>query len=143
MECPKDKSVLKSRIYEGEVEVDACPSCHGMWLDNKELEQIQEIHEHDYSEELKRMSDLIGPAYEMARQQALPMLYCPKCNAEMSKHEYAYCSQVMIDVCPKCQGIWLDNGEIKRLEVFFERSRMETRDIRKGFLRSLPALFQD
>lgn len=142
MKCPKDKSVLGSRIYEGDVEVDACPSCQGMWLDKGELEQIEEIQEHDYSEELKRMPDLIGPAYEMARQQTLPALCCPKCGAEMSKHEYAYCSQIIIDVCPKCQGVWLDKGEIERLEVFFERSRIDTRDIRRGFWRSLITLFQ-
>lgn len=143
MKCPKDESVLESRTYEGDVEVDACPSCQGMWLDKGELEQIEEVRERDYSEELKRIPDLIGPAYEMARQQTLPALDCPKCAAEMSRHEYAYCSQIMIDVCPKCQGVWLDKGEIERLEVFFERSRMDTRNIRRGFWRSLITLFQE
>lgn len=39
-------------------------------------------------------------------------------------------------------GIWLDKGEIEALEVFFERSQIDTRDIREGFLRSLVTLFQ-
>ena len=66
---------------------------------------------------------------------------CPKCGAEMSYREYAYCSQIVIDVCPKCEGIWLDEGEIKTLEIFFEQSRIEAAVIRRGFWKSLMSLF--
>jgi Zn-finger nucleic acid-binding protein len=142
MKCPRDNSVLESQVYEGDVEVDVCPSCQGMWLDKGELEQIEEIQEHDYSEELKRIPDLIGNAYEMARQKKLAITHCPKCSVEFSNHEYAYCSQIIIDVCPECEGIWLDKGEIEALEVFFERSRIDANNIRRGFWRSLKILFK-
>jgi Zn-finger nucleic acid-binding protein len=143
MKCPRDESVLETRIYEADIEVDACPSCGAMWLDSGELEKIEEVREHDYLEELKRIADYIGNAYEMARQQARPDICCPKCGSEMASREYAYCSQVMIDVCPKCAGIWLDKGEIQALEIFFERSRMETKGIRRGFWKSLARLFRE
>ncbi|MBA7630143.1 hypothetical protein ES703_37653 [subsurface metagenome] len=142
MKCPRDNSVFESQVYEADVEVDVCPSCQGIWLDKGELEQVEEIREHDYSEELKRIPNLIGNAYEMARQKKLGVIHCPKCGIELSNHEYAYCSQIIIDVCPKCEGIWLDKGEIEALEVFFERSRMDTKHIRRGFWRSLSTLFQ-
>ena len=142
MKCPVDNSVLQSQVYEGDVEVDACPSCGGMWLDKEELERIEQTQQRDYTEELKRMPDFIGAAYEMALQKSLPVISCPKCNAEMSKHEYAYCSQIVIDVCPKCQGLWLDKGEIEQLEIIFERSQVETKEIRKGFWSSLITIFQ-
>ncbi len=143
MRCPCDNAALESQVYEGDVKVDVCPSCQGMWLDKGELEQIEEIQERDYSEELKRLPDLIGSAYEMARQKMLPVICCPKCGAEMSNHEYAYCSQIMIDVCPKCEGIWLNKGEIEALEIFFERSKMDTKEIRRGFWGSLSKLFRE
>ncbi|MHC4659622.1 MAG: TFIIB-type zinc ribbon-containing protein [Planctomycetota bacterium] len=143
MKCPRDGSVLETRIYEADIEVDACPSCEGMWLDSGELEKIEEVEEHDYSQELRRIPDYIGKAYEMARQKTAPDIGCPKCGSEMASREYAYCSQVIIDVCPKCTGIWLDKGEIQALETFFERSRMEARGIRKGFWKSLVGLFKE
>ena len=142
MKCPTDNSVLESSVYEEDIEVDICPSCRGLWLDKGELEQIEETQERDYSEELKLIPNLVGPAYEMARQKKLPEICCPKCGAGMSRREYAYCSQVMIDVCVKCEGIWLDRGEIEALEMFFERSRMDASDIRRGFWRSLIAVFR-
>ncbi len=39
MHCPKCGQKLATEKY-GEVEVDVCPSCKGMWLDAQELEQI-------------------------------------------------------------------------------------------------------
>jgi Zn-finger nucleic acid-binding protein len=141
MKCPKDNSILTTQVYEAAIKVDICPACQGMWLDKGELEQIEETMEHDYSEELKRIPDLIGNAYEMARQKALPEISCPKCGAEMENREYCYCSQIIIDVCPKCSGIWLDKGEVEALEVFYERARIEAWSMRKGFLKSLIGIF--
>lgn len=39
MHCPKCGQKLATEKY-GNVEVDVCPSCKGMWLDAQELEQI-------------------------------------------------------------------------------------------------------
>jgi uncharacterized protein len=39
MHCPKCGQKLSTERY-GKVEVDVCPSCKGMWLDAKELEEI-------------------------------------------------------------------------------------------------------
>jgi Zn-finger nucleic acid-binding protein len=142
MRCPVDKTKLWSKIYEADIRVDACPACGGMWLDRGELEAIQESKERDYSEELARMPNLGYNAYKLAQQKVGRTLQCPKCNIEMEAREYARCSQVMIDVCPKCHGIWLDKGEIEALEIFFERSRFKTQDIRQAFLASLRSVFK-
>ncbi|HXC50860.1 MAG TPA: zf-TFIIB domain-containing protein [Candidatus Limnocylindrales bacterium] len=37
--CPRDGDSLVTRI-EHKVSVDVCPTCHGIWLDNGELETI-------------------------------------------------------------------------------------------------------
>ena len=34
---------------------------------------------------------------------------CPKCGADLQEVEK---DQVKVDVCPDCQGMWLDAGEI-------------------------------
>lgn len=112
--------------------MDRCHSCDGVWLQKSELEAIQELPERDYSKDLQGV-DVVALAYERARQSTKPVASCPECEGSMYAEEYAYCSQILVDRCGTCGGIWLDSGELSALEKFFER---ETR-VRKGFFASL------
>jgi len=119
MQCPRDNAHLGTEKYEGEVLVDRCPSCDGVWLQRRELEAIQDLRERDYSESLKGI-DSVALSYERARQSARTQVECPTCHVELHPEEYAYCSQIIIDRCGKCGGVWLDSGELGALERFFE-----------------------
>lgn len=141
MKCPKDETTLATVDYEGAVQVDRCPTCRGMWLDQGELEQIERTKERDYTAELRELPDLVDKAYAMASQSAAPPLDCPNCGRTMERREHAYCSQILIDVCPQCHGVWLDADEIGALEVFFERAAADTADMRVGFFSGLRAFF--
>lgn len=125
MQCPRDLSQLKPTVYEKNISVDQCESCGGMWLSKEKLEKIQETKQHDYHKELALPADLGYESYRLAEQKAQPPIVCPQCNIEMEHREYARVSQVMIDVCPKCHGIWLDKTELKALEIFYERAHQE------------------
>jgi len=142
MKCPRDGTDLERSVYEAAVEIDTCPSCGGVWLDHGELERIQESQERDYSEELRQMPNLIAGVSAMADAKHEGPLACPACGRELEKREYGFCSQVSIDGCPSCRGVWLDKGELQRLEVFFERCRAETSKVRSGFLGSLLSIFE-
>lgn len=142
MRCPHDHAELTQAIYESDTKVDRCPECGGMWLDKGELETIQEVISHDHSQELVRIPDLAGAAFRQALQQKQPRITCPRCHIPMDRREYGYNSQVLIDVCHRCHGVWLDDGEIRALEVFFERSHMETRELRRAFWQSLKLLMR-
>ena len=37
---------------------------------------------------------------------------CPSCGARLVEVER---SEVLIDACPECRGVWLDRGEIDRI----------------------------
>ncbi len=39
---------------------------------------------------------------------------CPSCSTEMKPHQIG---QVWVDQCPKCEGLWLDQGEVSALRV--------------------------
>jgi Zn-finger nucleic acid-binding protein len=39
-------------------------------------------------------------------------LSCPRCNTSMAKIDK---DTIIIDVCPSCKGMWLDNGEVEKL----------------------------
>jgi Zn-finger nucleic acid-binding protein len=142
MQCPVDSEELQKTVYEAQIETDQCPSCSGMWLDYGKLESIEDSTENDYSEELGNIPNYFDKSYEFALARSEGAYRCPRCANEMEKREYGYCSQIMIDVCPSCRGVWLHRDEIKELEVFFERCRFEAKDIRQGLFKSFISLFK-
>lgn len=46
------------------------------------------------------------------------LLTCPRCNIKMEKLKKG---DVIIDVCKKCKGMWLDAGELQKLANIAER----------------------
>jgi Zn-finger nucleic acid-binding protein len=53
-------------------------------------------------------------------------MLCPKCQNTMREREKG---EVVIDVCPGCQGVWLDRGELEKLvaseESYYGRAGWE------------------
>jgi uncharacterized protein len=47
-----------------------------------------------------------------ARIQPGEPMRCPSCGARLVEVER---SEVLIDACPQCRGVWLDRGEIDRI----------------------------
>ena len=47
-----------------------------------------------------------------AEQQAAATLQCPKCDGTLTELTF---EDVQIDRCNKCNGVWLDAGELERL----------------------------
>jgi len=45
---------------------------------------------------------------------------CPRCNIEMEKLKK---EDVIIDVCRKCGGMWLDKGETEKLADIAQKLR--------------------
>ena len=135
---------IREEKFESLVEIDECPKCSGIWLDQGELEKIQDIQENDYSEDLKKVPNEMIAAYEKARQQNAADITCPNCKVEMFKKE-GYGTQIVIDKCPKCFGVWLNKGELKALEVFFDRnleeSILQLDEASKGFWAKFSKLF--
>ena len=147
MKCPIDRQPLNKSIYEGDVEIDSCSNCNGIWLDKGELESIQKIRENNYELELDErslISSHVKNVYQLGTKPKDRELTCPSCHNTMIQKEYGYASLIMIDVCPNitCQGMWLDHGELQALEIYYEnaKSRQKTHEA-PNFISSLLTLF--
>lgn len=92
-------------VMVGEVEVDQCKSCLGIWFDPNE---VPELVSKDDLGELK----LTGKA--MGVRTVLP-LTCPRDGTTMEKVNDIRVADVQLDICPECGGRWLDGGELERL----------------------------
>ena len=118
-QCPVDDFTLKPTEYE-DVAVDVCLHCGGVWLDAGELEIIQKTQDSDFRGVPRSELDSLTAAEGMAQSKDEGVRDCVSCKDPMEKCEYAFSSQVMIDRCSKGHGIWLDKGELARLESFYE-----------------------
>lgn len=125
LRCPRDGTVLVESRYEADIEVDECSLCGGRWLDHGELQRIQETVERDYRRALDERPQWSNLAYDVSREMSEELIPCPDCGEPMAREEHAMVSQVVVDVCTQCRGVWLDKGELERLEIFFERIQAE------------------
>ena len=63
------------------------------------------------AELIKQMRErLDGQRKEQERRNHF--MKCPKCGADLTEKAF---DQVKVDICPECDGIWLDKGEIEVL----------------------------
>ena len=122
MQCRGDEGTLIRETYEGNVVVDRCTSCAGVWLDSGELKDIQETIEHDYSHELGRI-DTVSAAYALARQKTQANVDCPKCGSALHAKEYGYCSQILIDRCLECGSMRVN---CRRWKSFSKPARLNS-----------------
>jgi Zn-finger nucleic acid-binding protein len=47
-----------------------------------------------------------------------PSRTCPRCSQPMTKFNYAYDSNILLDKCASCEGLWAEAEELYRLAVF-------------------------
>jgi len=97
MKCPKCNVELQKQDDRG-VEVDACPSCRGMWLTPAELDEFENEAFND--EESK------GSLYLASEETELK---CPVCSGPLKRFEYRF-FDLQLDCCPE-HGFWLDKDE--------------------------------
>lgn len=125
--CPVCEQVLSQSVHES-VQIDQCALGHGIWLDLGELREVV-ASEQEARSEGERVS-----AYEQAVKQNVKDIVsesasgprsCPVCRRAMKLTEYAN-SGIPIDECNE-HGVWLDAGELERIEAYAEGMRDRSR----------------
>lgn len=103
--CPACETPMVAMEYRG-VELDHCLNCKGTWFDPGELEQIVLMAG------IAEGSLLVSNAVEAdARHQRR----CPRCQGILESRNAASDEQpLLIDQCPRGDGIWFDGGELVR-----------------------------
>lgn len=119
MNCPSCKIELKKAVFYG-VEIDYCSKCLGLWFEQDELTQAKD-------EKDKDLNWLDIPLWkEKAKFQiSKGKKLCPSCSVPLYQVNYGD-SQIKIDLCNVCQGIWLDRGEFKKvIDYLKEKGKKE------------------
>ena len=107
--CPACKGIVVIVEYE-RIELDYCTNCSGVWFDAGELELLAE-----------RLS-LDGEAFSLQDVMTLPDAKvsekprrCPICGKKMRKVHVGEEPRVLLDACPRQDGIWFDSGEVSQV----------------------------
>ncbi len=114
MECPSCKHELKKLIYK-DVDLDQCLSCGGMWFDGGELRKAK-----DKEDEFLRWLDIDLFSDPKKFIGGNSTMNCP--NDKEPLYEILYDNaDIKVDVCRKCQGIWVDKDEYENIVAFLKR----------------------
>jgi membrane associated rhomboid family serine protease len=113
---------VQEQTASGRIELDYCPRCRGVFFDQGELEAVLRL---EGSDAFSAHSLLLAePPLSLT---PAPLLRCPRgCRLPMSERllpsvrpnllaaalATGHPSELRIDLCPGCAGIWLDGGEL-------------------------------
>lgn len=134
--CPVCHLPLKQLSLKNRLQVDCCQSCKGLWFDKNELTLAQQ-QQHELSKQFwgkqtvtrdKVQCELCktyNPRSEaLCKECGNPLRFlCPSCRLQM---EEVLIQDVFVDRCQRCQGVWLDGGELELLfKTFTQKQRAE------------------
>jgi Zn-finger nucleic acid-binding protein len=110
LQCPKCKSPMDP-VQIANTQVDRCTSCHGLWFDALE---DQDIRGTEGAETLDAPASGPVPAPPAKRRQSA--IDCPRCKSPMIQMVDRMGRRIQYESCPQCHGKFLDAGEFKALE---------------------------
>lgn len=113
--CPCCAKPLAGAVV-GDLTVQECLACGGLWLDRAMFEQLGASRERQGSV----LGALPGPPTKPGPVLE-PVIYrpCPECRQRMNRVNYARHSGVVLDVC-RDHGIWFDRDELRRVLAFIQ-----------------------
>jgi Zn-finger nucleic acid-binding protein len=113
MDCPVCENAMITLALE-DVEIDHCTDCGGIWLDAGEIEIL--LGEPAKAKQLLSSFKIDTISTEKPRR-------CPICDKKMSKIIVgASTPALLIDKCPKGDGLWFDKGELQNI---FDRANLD------------------
>ncbi len=85
-----------------------CPQCTGVWLEQEDLDRLQEIVDVTWFE-LRHI-----PPPELQAE----LLTCPRWRParHLNKVQSERDRKVVLDACEHCHGVWLDGGELHAIQ---------------------------
>lgn len=128
--CPVCRQPLVTESYEG-TQIHQCRFCSGIFVENAKIprliartgrgkscpERILSLAKTVVKENQLRYSrkKLAG-----SRQNAIPLLACPKCKNPMYRGFYSLAHLIEIDRCGLCELTWFDRDELEMLQCLIE-----------------------
>jgi Zn-finger nucleic acid-binding protein len=120
--CPICGEAFERMTYEG-ARAMRCTGCGGYLVKKTRLQGIQRRQQ--YPREALQRS-----LHNTMCTNVDSQIMCPRCRTPMEKDSYNFGVRLEMDVCPECQSVWLDPGELEQAQMEFEQS-LTGRDLQR------------
>ncbi|MBN1444932.1 MAG: zf-TFIIB domain-containing protein [Candidatus Omnitrophica bacterium] len=108
IKCPRCGIALTETEYRPGTPVFWCGLCSGLWVNGSELYEIFEISE--------------NADFQAVSREART---CPGCGNPLFYTVKFPGTEIAVDICEKCKGIWFDRGELQKIKAFVQEGKME------------------
>lgn len=118
LSCPACTHLLDEKFY-GAVTAQVCTiGCGGIWLSPQDVQSMTKTPR--IVDRMLAATGSVTPLKHNGQRQ------CPSCHTDLEAWNVKGAgSEVEIDICPRCQGLWLDQGEVATLVIINRRGRTE------------------
>ena len=96
--------------------LDVCMDCGGTHLDHGELAEMTRTR----SDELDDVERLVERHPYSVKIVVSRERLCADCGTPMETYEYAFTSGILLDRCPRCYAVWVDDGELQAIQDHLE-----------------------
>lgn len=104
--CPACRVDMTPTPYMG-IALDVCPQCAGIWFDDGELSALVKSS----PDTMETLEDRYVPELEIISNSG-NFKHCPRCDAKLETHRYAYDQPAKVDSCPSCHGVFVEDTEL-------------------------------
>lgn len=119
--CPLCENEPLRPLRVSDVELDTCPRCHGLWFDRGELERFPDrppvraflAAARQAPSRCRKRGHLVAREQTVCATCRSAPVACPGCGSRLGR---VVTSAGSLDVCPRCEGVWLDAGQFELLE---------------------------
>ena len=113
--CPACPSKLNQyKVFAAQIE--GCPKCRGIFLDQGELQKLKDKCEKGEWQNLRWLDDETDSIEKT--DVRLSDRVCPKCKPQKLLTTGFGDSKTLLDYCPQCHGVWLDEGEFREIHDY-------------------------
>lgn len=119
MLCPRCQTNLKKQVFYN-TEIDYCPRCLGLWFNKDELREAKDEKDRNLNWlDFDLWKD--EKHFKVAKSRNI----CPVCSVPLYEVNYGD-SDIKVDLCSICQGVFLDRGEFKKvIDYLKEKEKYE------------------
>ncbi|HYK81822.1 MAG TPA: zf-TFIIB domain-containing protein [Gemmatimonadales bacterium] len=112
MNCPACGTAM-TEVAAGDLKVQACQGgCGGLWFDEWQLRKVDQPDQ-SAGEALLHIAQ--NPAVKVDPNQRR---HCPRdLDIVMMRHFWSVKRDVVVNECPKCEGMFLDPGELAQIRA--------------------------
>jgi Zn-finger nucleic acid-binding protein len=102
-----------------DIHLDDCPQCGGIWFDDGELRKVQTMGDELC---LQSLEDQAHPHKSVVCAESEAKM-CPVCNERLVPYKYMYSSDVILDECDNCFGLWVQDGELIKMAEYLDHEQ--------------------